>query len=410
MATLMKQRRGTAVQWSTINPVLADGEIGFTTDTRVVKIGDGVTAWNSLAADFLTRSIMDATGDLLVGAGADSVTRLARGTTGQQLAVKADGTLEWVNPFAVVDSAEDLIVGTGADAVKRLAKGSVGQRLTISAAGAVAWEALPAAANPFTVIDALGDILVGSGPDAVARLAKGANNSILVVNSAGTVTWLVKGTNGQVLTIDGSGNLSWATPAAADLSTRVAKTGDTMTGRLTLKEIGVSDNGNLLLRQTTSPGAYAGLDAGAVYDTGNRVYSASNPPPVSGMSILGANKLSNPSLPFDSGNPNTIQNEVSALDYTFVAPANGRVVIYTTATSHLNSWRMYVRLLGVTSAEQVWDAFGTNHTSADLGMTGEMIYTGLTPGAIYTVRHSETSNASAGPLAYSGEVVSWTEG
>ena len=30
------------------NPVLADGEIGVETDTDKIKIGDGVTAWNSL--------------------------------------------------------------------------------------------------------------------------------------------------------------------------------------------------------------------------------------------------------------------------------------------------------------------------------------------------------------------------
>lgn len=41
-------RRGTASDWSTLNPVLAQGEFGFEHDTGVVKIGDGATAWNSL--------------------------------------------------------------------------------------------------------------------------------------------------------------------------------------------------------------------------------------------------------------------------------------------------------------------------------------------------------------------------
>jgi hypothetical protein len=44
----MLQRRGTASQWSTANTVLAAGEIGFAYDTKIFKIGDGVTAWNSL--------------------------------------------------------------------------------------------------------------------------------------------------------------------------------------------------------------------------------------------------------------------------------------------------------------------------------------------------------------------------
>jgi hypothetical protein len=46
----MLQRRGTASQWSTANTVLAAGEIGFAYDTKIFKIGDGTTAWNSLRA------------------------------------------------------------------------------------------------------------------------------------------------------------------------------------------------------------------------------------------------------------------------------------------------------------------------------------------------------------------------
>ena len=38
----------TAANWASLNPVLADGEIGYATDTHLIKIGDGVTAWNLL--------------------------------------------------------------------------------------------------------------------------------------------------------------------------------------------------------------------------------------------------------------------------------------------------------------------------------------------------------------------------
>lgn len=44
----MFQRRDTAATWSTDNPVLTGGEIGFETDTGLFKIGDGVTAWDDL--------------------------------------------------------------------------------------------------------------------------------------------------------------------------------------------------------------------------------------------------------------------------------------------------------------------------------------------------------------------------
>jgi hypothetical protein len=48
MATRMQQRRGTALQWSTSNPVLAAGEIGFETDTSKFKIGNGSSTWTAL--------------------------------------------------------------------------------------------------------------------------------------------------------------------------------------------------------------------------------------------------------------------------------------------------------------------------------------------------------------------------
>jgi len=49
MATRMQQRRGTAAQWTAANPTLAAGEIGFETDTNKFKVGNGSSAWSSLA-------------------------------------------------------------------------------------------------------------------------------------------------------------------------------------------------------------------------------------------------------------------------------------------------------------------------------------------------------------------------
>lgn len=42
-------RRDTAANWTAANPTLLDGELGFETDTGKAKIGDGTTAWTSLA-------------------------------------------------------------------------------------------------------------------------------------------------------------------------------------------------------------------------------------------------------------------------------------------------------------------------------------------------------------------------
>lgn len=49
MATIIQIRRDTAANWTTVNPILAEGEIGLETDTNKIKFGDGTTAWNSLS-------------------------------------------------------------------------------------------------------------------------------------------------------------------------------------------------------------------------------------------------------------------------------------------------------------------------------------------------------------------------
>lgn len=50
MAYIIQQRRDTLENWSKVNPILADAEIGFVLakGSSMYKIGDGVTAWNDL--------------------------------------------------------------------------------------------------------------------------------------------------------------------------------------------------------------------------------------------------------------------------------------------------------------------------------------------------------------------------
>jgi hypothetical protein len=62
MAQKIQIRRGTTSQWSTTNPILASGELGLDTDLKGTKIGDGTTAWNSLA--FQPSAIVGFTGTI----------------------------------------------------------------------------------------------------------------------------------------------------------------------------------------------------------------------------------------------------------------------------------------------------------------------------------------------------------
>jgi hypothetical protein len=44
----VKLRRATEAQWFRTNPILAEGEVGVTLDTNRMKIGNGISRWNSL--------------------------------------------------------------------------------------------------------------------------------------------------------------------------------------------------------------------------------------------------------------------------------------------------------------------------------------------------------------------------
>ena len=44
-----KQKTDTSTNWSTNNPVLLSGEIGYDSDTHIMKVGDGTNHWNDLS-------------------------------------------------------------------------------------------------------------------------------------------------------------------------------------------------------------------------------------------------------------------------------------------------------------------------------------------------------------------------
>lgn len=73
MTSRLQNRRDIASAWTSANPTLAAGEMGLETDTSKFKMGDGVTAWNSLAYAY--------------SAGAPG----AQGTTGSQGSIGAQG-------------------------------------------------------------------------------------------------------------------------------------------------------------------------------------------------------------------------------------------------------------------------------------------------------------------------------
>lgn len=55
MAVQIQLRNDTAAAWTAANPILAQGEIGIETDTRLIKVGDGVNPWNDLQYGLLSQ-------------------------------------------------------------------------------------------------------------------------------------------------------------------------------------------------------------------------------------------------------------------------------------------------------------------------------------------------------------------
>ena len=71
MAVQIQIRRGTAANWTSTNPTLAEGELGYETDTGKLKAGDGSTAWTSLGYISGTGALTEVSSDTTPQLGGD---------------------------------------------------------------------------------------------------------------------------------------------------------------------------------------------------------------------------------------------------------------------------------------------------------------------------------------------------
>lgn len=49
MPQQIQLRRGTSAEWTSADPVLAEGELGINLDSGLYKVGDGSSAWSALS-------------------------------------------------------------------------------------------------------------------------------------------------------------------------------------------------------------------------------------------------------------------------------------------------------------------------------------------------------------------------
>lgn len=73
MACIIQIRNDSSANWTSVNPVLAIGELAISNDLSNFKIGDGVSAWSTLAyvipTAMTTESVQDIVGALVVDSG-----------------------------------------------------------------------------------------------------------------------------------------------------------------------------------------------------------------------------------------------------------------------------------------------------------------------------------------------------
>lgn len=142
MTARLQNRRDTAANWTANNPTLAAGELGLETDTSKYKIGDGATAWNSLAYAY-TAGAAGATGPTgPIGAtGPTGVTGIT-GPTGPVGATGPTGPTGATGPTGLTGptgpTGPGLLVGFSPQTGNyTLAIGDLNELVTVSATGTI---------------------------------------------------------------------------------------------------------------------------------------------------------------------------------------------------------------------------------------------------------------------------------
>jgi hypothetical protein len=251
--TQMQVRRGTASSWTSTNPTLAAGELGFETDTGKFKIGTGASTWTALpyaggGQNTLTTYQYTATAGQTTFSGAD--------INSNTLSYTAGAVQVYLNG-ALLQNTVDYAASTGTSVVLTAGAG-LGDSLTILSLGSFT----VSTDIPKSTLTAKGSIVAASAASTPANLSVGANDTVLTADSTtatglkwaapvaitpsaftakgnilvgtGSATYVAQavGANGTVLTADSAeaDGVKWAAPAAAVSNFTLLNSGDTTIG------------------------------------------------------------------------------------------------------------------------------------------------------------------------------------
>ena len=128
MANRIQIRRGGAQEWANSNPTLAQGELGIELDTGRFKIGDGVTAWNTLRYERPVESISNTANTLVqrdadgnFAAGTITSTLIGNASTASRLASARQISLaDDIQGSAIFDGSANITINTSLGLISTL--------------------------------------------------------------------------------------------------------------------------------------------------------------------------------------------------------------------------------------------------------------------------------------------------
>jgi hypothetical protein len=241
MANKIQVRRDTAANWTSTNPTLSQGEIGFETDTYKIKIGNGSTAWTSLSY-FTAAGLSEAQGLTFVGDDS-SGTRISDGET---IKIAGAGSVTTSMSGDVLT-----ITGSGGGSSTLTVVGDDSTGVTLNSG-----ETIKIAGGTGITTAVSGDVLTITGVPQATMTFVGDDSTGTTLNNGETLkvaggTGITTAIAGDVLTITATGG-GGSMASRASLAGTTSSLANGATGNLTI----VGYKGYMLYKITTSAAAW----------------------------------------------------------------------------------------------------------------------------------------------------------